>query len=108
MCQSGDMNIGQLIATQRKKHQLTQAQLAEKLYVSKSAVAKWETGGGIPDRDNLKRLSEIFNISTDELHGIISGECMGAEYPVNITVDVITVLESHGYKVISPDNKKKQ
>ena len=40
---------------------LTQTELAEEIGVSKSAIAKWETDGGLPDRDNLRRISETIN-----------------------------------------------
>ena len=51
--------------------QMTQEELANVLHVSKSAVAKWETDGGIPDRDNLKKLAREMRVSVDELHRII-------------------------------------
>ncbi len=81
---------------------LTQEELAEKVGVSKSAIAKWETDGGLPDRDNLQRLAEVINVSVDELHRIIRGECGRPDSAVNITEDVIGVLESYGYTVIPP------
>lgn len=41
---------------------LTQEELAATLNVSKSAIAKWETDGGIPDRDNLYKLAETMGV----------------------------------------------
>lgn len=46
---------------------MTQEQFAEKLYVSKTAVSKWESGKGYPSIDSLKYISKLFNISIDEL-----------------------------------------
>ena len=84
---------------------LTQEELAERVGVSKSAIAKWETDGGLPDRDNLKRLSEEINVSVDELHRVIDKVSnMGDDIDINITSDVISTLESYGYKVIRPGN----
>ena len=54
----------------RKKNSLTQEQLAEKLNVSRQAVAKWESGAGLPDIENLKNISLVFHVSTDSLLGI--------------------------------------
>ncbi len=51
----------------RKKNSLTQEELAEKLNVSRQAITKWESGDGIPDIDNLKQLSILFNVTIDEL-----------------------------------------
>ena len=51
----------------RKQSGLTQEQAAEKLNVSRAAVARWETGKGIPDISNLITISEVFDISLDEL-----------------------------------------
>lgn len=53
----------------RLKEKLTQAELAEKIYVSRSAVAKWEQGRGLPTVESLEALSKYFNVSEDELIG---------------------------------------
>ena len=99
--------LGQFIATRRKFMRLTQEELAERIGISKSAVAKWETGGGLPDRDNLKRLSKVINVSVDDLHRIIEdADSQEADLQFNITRDVIAILESYGYKVIRPDSKE--
>ena len=55
----------------RKQKGLTQEQLAEKMFVSRTAVSKWESGKGYPNLDSLKNLSEIFSVSIDDL---LSGE----------------------------------
>ena len=82
---------------------MTQEEFAEKLGVSKSAIAKWETDGGIPERDNLKKLSELMEVSVDELHRIIkSAKLDNVDFEINITPEIIATLESHGYKVIRP------
>ena len=51
----------------RTKNNLTQEELAEKLNVSRQAITKWESGDGIPDIENLKQLSILFDITIDEL-----------------------------------------
>lgn len=51
----------------RKKHNLTQEQLAEQLYVSRTAVSKWESGRGYPNLESLKTISKLFAVSIDEL-----------------------------------------
>lgn len=51
----------------RKESSLTQEQLAEKLNVSRQAITKWESGDGVPDIENLKQISKLFNITIDEL-----------------------------------------
>ncbi len=88
---------------------LTQEELAAKIGVSKSAIAKWETDGGLPDRDNLKKLAEAISLSVDELHKVIgsSGKEPGTALQINITSDVITALESYGYKVIRPEDERR-
>ena len=88
---------------------LTQEELAETINVSKSAIAKWETDAGIPDRDNLKKLSEVMNVSVDDMHRIIdAGNYEEVDLEVNITPDVIATLESYGYKVIRPGKNKEE
>ena len=51
----------------RTKNKLTQEELAEKLNVSRQAITKWESGDGIPDIENLKQISILFDITIDEL-----------------------------------------
>ena len=51
----------------RKESKMTQEQLAEKLNVSRQAITKWEAGDGVPDIENLKQISKVFNITIDEL-----------------------------------------
>lgn len=55
----------------RKSRGLTQEELAEALYVSRTAVSKWESGRGYPSIDSLKDISSYFSVSIDEL---LSGE----------------------------------
>lgn len=51
----------------RKNRGLTQEELAEDLYVSRTAVSKWESGRGYPNIDSLKEISEYFSVTIDEL-----------------------------------------
>ena len=51
----------------RMQKGLTQAQLAEKLFVSRSTVAKWENGLGLPNPDSMATLEKLFDISASEL-----------------------------------------
>ena len=55
----------------RKSRGLTQEELAEALYVSRTAVSKWESGRGYPSIDSLKEISNYFSVTIDEL---LSGE----------------------------------
>lgn len=61
------MYISEKIKQIRNNEKLTQEQFAEKISVSRNAVAKWETNRGYPDIQNLIAISEVFNISLDEL-----------------------------------------
>lgn len=61
------MKISQVLKDIRQQHQLTQEALAERLKVSRSAIARWESGKGIPDIGNLIAISREFDISLDTL-----------------------------------------
>ena len=58
----------------RKSKGMTQEMLAEKLDVSRQAVAKWESGQGYPDISNLIQISNLFNVTVDYL--VRDQECM--------------------------------
>lgn len=55
----------------RKSRGMTQEELAEALYVSRTAISKWESGRGYPNIDSLRELSGFFSVTIDEL---LSGE----------------------------------
>ena len=59
--------IGDFIASERKEKKLTQAKLAEKLFVSEKTVSKWENGNGLPNTDILQKLCEVLGVSLNEL-----------------------------------------
>jgi len=61
------MTLGEKIKEARKQCGLSQEQLAEKMTVSRSAVAKWEANNGLPDVENLKALAQLLNVSVDYL-----------------------------------------
>lgn len=61
------MTLGEKLKSARVNVELTQEQLAEKLMVSRSAIAKWENDKGMPDIDNLKNIASLLNISVDYL-----------------------------------------
>ncbi len=100
-------SFGKFIAKRRKSLGLTQEQLADRVSVSKSAIAKWETDGGLPDRDNLKRLAESLDMTADSLHSLIAKHNGASGKDPNITPDVIAALEARGYTVIGPEEEKK-
>ena len=65
------MEFNEKLQELRKNKGLTQEELAESLYVSRTAVSKWESGRGYPNIESLKELSRFFSVSIDEL---LSGE----------------------------------
>ncbi|WP_270457807.1 helix-turn-helix domain-containing protein [Lactobacillus gasseri] len=66
------MRLGQKIAELRKKNNLSQEGLAEKMNVSRQAVSKWESEQSVPDIEKIVNLSELFGVTTDYL--LKSGE----------------------------------
>lgn len=61
------MTFGEKLRSARKDAGLTQEQLAERLALSRQAITKWESDKGMPDIENLKRLSEQLAVSIDFL-----------------------------------------
>ena len=59
--------IGKLIAKKRKELNMTQLDLADKLYVTNKTVSRWEKGNYMPDLSMIVSLSEILGVSTYEL-----------------------------------------
>lgn len=66
----------------RRRHGLSQEEFAEKLYVSRQAVSKWERGEAYPDTENLIVISEMFGVTIDDLlrsENICEGEPVSEE-----------------------------
>ena len=61
------MEFNEKLQELRKSRSLTQEELAEALFVSRTAISKWESGRGYPNLDSLKEISRYFSVSIDEL-----------------------------------------
>lgn len=78
-----EMTIGERIQQLRKAAGLSQEQLAEKLDVSRQSVSKWELNDAVPELTKVIALSELFEISTDELlKGRINHGAADKETPI--------------------------
>lgn len=63
------METREIILKLREKSGMSQDELAEKLFVTRQAVSRWETGKTTPDIDTLKKLSNLFDVSINTLLG---------------------------------------
>ena len=61
------MEFNEKLQELRKQKGLTQEELAESLFVSRTAISKWESGRGYPNIDSLKAISRFFGVTVDEL-----------------------------------------
>ena len=61
------MEFNEKLQELRKQKKLTQEDLAEFLFVSRTAISKWESGRGYPSIDSLKEISKYFKVSLDDL-----------------------------------------
>lgn len=59
--------IGMNIRVLRKKHKISQEQLAERIHVSRQTIAKWENDEALPDIHKSKLLADIFQVTLDQL-----------------------------------------
>lgn len=87
--------IGKFISECRKKKNITQEQLAEKLNISKNAVSKWERGLNLPDVSIMQDLCKILNITLNEL---FIGERISDEQYKKIAEDnLLNALENSSF-----------
>ena len=61
------MEFNEKLQELRKSRSLTQEELAEALFVSRTAISKWESGRGYPSIDSLKQISRFFSVTIDDL-----------------------------------------
>ncbi len=85
--------IGKFIASQRKRNNWTQSQLAEKLGITDKAVSKWETGKSLPDLSLFTPLCDLFDITLNELllGELIPDDCL-KEKSNQVLFEVISSL----------------
>ena len=91
------MNLGKKIAELRKKNNLSQEELAEKVGVARQTISKWEIGDTTPDINQVKIISKIFNISIDELvdndiNSVIVEKVSNTENLAGITIKILKVF----------------
>lgn len=75
------MELNQILATLRKERGLSQLELAEAVQVSRQAVSKWEVGTSVPSVENLKCLSELYQIPIDNLLFRVESSSRGRGQP---------------------------
>ena len=61
------MEFNQKLQELRKQKGLTQEELAEQLYVSRTAISKWESGRGYPNIESLRAIAKFFSVTLDDL-----------------------------------------
>ena len=85
----------------RKKKGFSQEELANRLNVSRQTVSKWEVGDSTPDMEKLIAISDLFDVSLDNL---VMGKEDDAQPPTSAKSEFATVLNE---KVLTQKNKKK-
>jgi transcriptional regulator with XRE-family HTH domain len=84
----------------RKQRGFSQEELASRLNVSRQTVSKWEVGDSTPDMEKLAAMSELFDVSLDQL--VLGKEAPQGEIPAKS--ELVSIINE---KVLTPDNKKK-
>lgn len=89
------VKIGQFLSELRKEQNLTQAQLGEKIGVTNKTISHWETGTYMPPVEMLQLLSELYNVSINE---ILSGKRLGdTEYKEKAEENIKSALSESAF-----------
>ncbi len=108
-------SVGAKIKYLRKKHKLTQSELAEKLGVVPTAVSAWERGSNRPMVDKLSMMADLFSVNLlyfygdddeNEVKGILDDQIVEAYG--NLTVDQAQLFEKLLDKAMSLDGKERE
>lgn len=79
------MQFNEKLKELRLKKGISQTELAEKVFVSRSAVAKWENGLGLPSDDSLNQLAEFFGVEREELYSDKATEAVVVKKNITIS-----------------------
>jgi len=88
------MNLAQTIQYLRKKSNLSQSQLADKLGITRQSISKWESEQSIPDIEKVVLLSEIFEVTTDYL-------LKNNKRPINTVTNQQTIWKKYYMELIN-------
>ena len=79
----------------RKKNNMSQEQLADRLGISRQAISKWESGVSMPDMEKIMQLCKILNCSLEELvdDGVSSGKMVNSSQKINFQTYLNELLE---------------
>ena len=91
------MDTKQVILELRTQKGMSQDELAEKVFVSRQAVSRWENGETVPNTETLKLLSKVFDVSINTLLGSprkLICQCCGMPLEMMILSDTITMVLS--------------
>lgn len=95
------MNFNNRLYRLRKQKGFSQEELANRLNVSRQTISKWEVGDSTPDMEKLIAISDLFNVSLDNL---ITGKEDEPQITTETKSDFVSVLNE---KVLTNENKKK-
>ncbi|MEF2920112.1 MAG: helix-turn-helix transcriptional regulator [Acutalibacteraceae bacterium] len=95
------MNFNNRLYQLRKQKGFSQEELANRLNVSRQTISKWEVGDSTPDMEKLIAISDLFNVSLDNL---ITGKEDEPQITTETKSDFVSVLNE---KVLTNENKKK-
>ena len=91
------METKDIILELRAKKGMSQEELAEKVFVTRQAVSRWETGETVPNTETLKQLSKLFDVSINTLLGLLRQlvcECFGIA--ANMDFLLVRTYEENG------------
>lgn len=98
------MSLGEKLLKLRKKKGLSQEEVADKLYVTRQTISKWETDQSMPDFDKVVPICQLYEISTEELFydEVESSRCdeSRAQEAVNVSSSTSALLEYNHKKAL--------
>ena len=94
-------SLGEMIASLRKQHNMTQAQLAELMNVTDKAVSKWERNLSCPDIESLPCLAEIFEVSVDQLMQVKQIKTISKPNMIFLVLKTVTLAMGVAVAVLS-------
>ena len=109
LCKAGDYmaTFSERLRELRKENRITQQELADKFFITKSAVSKYENGVNTPENKLLQDLADYFNVSIDYLLGRTNNNSTKVEYGINDKAkEILEVIKKAGVDLENIDYTK--